>query len=183
MQRLRKHRPKVPVVLRAAYACAGIALDGMVEIGEAKRVAEEKDRRIIAYNVPVALFGVKLHGKSVNVAFCIRSATLTGHRREPRKHWRLLADLGEYLGLGVAGDIVRCGEGPVGAPSLGVHPALRNDLAIELRYLLDQPDVLQESRTAGPGGENVGVGGDWCPSRIRECLIRHGISLERVSQI
>src|SRR5580704_12950516 len=153
MQRLRKHRPKVPVVLRASYAGAGIALDGMVEIGEAKRVP-----------------------------FCIRSATLTGHRREPRKHWRLLADLGEYLGLGVAGDIVRCGEGPVGAPSLGVHPALRNDLAIEVRYLLDQPDVLQESRTAGTGGENVGVVGDWCTSRIRECLIRHGISLERVSQ-
>ena len=95
------------------------------------------------------LFGVKLHGKPANVAFCIRSATLTGHRRESLKYGRLLADLGKNLCLGVTGNIVCCGKGTVGALPFGVHPALRNDFAIEVRHLLDQPDVMQQGRTAG----------------------------------
>ena len=55
VQRLRQQRPEIPVVVRAAKPGARIALDGVVEVREAQRIAEEKYRRIIADDVPVSL--------------------------------------------------------------------------------------------------------------------------------
>lgn len=43
------------------------------------------------------------------------------------------------------------------SPALGVHPALGNDLAIEVCELLDQPDVLEQGRTTTTGCQNVRV--------------------------
>ena len=74
----------------------------------------------------------------------------------------------EDLGPGVAGDVVGDREGPVGAPAFGVHPPLRNHLAVEVRQLLDQPDVLQQRRAARAGGHDVGVVGDRRAGRVGE---------------
>src|ERR1700722_202235 len=71
MKRLRKERPEVPVILRAAETGAGIALDGMVEIREAQRIAEEKDRGIVSDEVPVSLFSVELESSAANIALGI----------------------------------------------------------------------------------------------------------------
>jgi hypothetical protein len=80
-----------------------------------------------------------------------------GDGREAREHRSLLADLREDLGLGVAGDVVRNREGPVGTPALRVHAPLRDHLPVEMRHLLDQPNVLQKRRTARTGGQDVRV--------------------------
>jgi hypothetical protein len=40
-----------------------------------------------------------------------------------------------------------------------MHPPLRDYLAVEMRDLLDQPDILQQSRAAWACGHDVGVVG------------------------
>src|SRR6195256_1473423 len=52
MQSLGQQRPKVPIIVGAAHPGARIAFDGVVEVGEPQRVAEEKHRRIVADDVP-----------------------------------------------------------------------------------------------------------------------------------
>jgi hypothetical protein len=62
---------------------------------------------------------------------------------EKREHRRLLADRAEDLRLGNARDVVCHGEGAVSAPALCMHTPLGDHLAVEMRQLLKQPDVLQ----------------------------------------
>jgi hypothetical protein len=45
VQRLRQRGPEVPVVLGTPQISAGIALDGLVEVGELKRVARQRPFR------------------------------------------------------------------------------------------------------------------------------------------
>ena len=52
VQRLGQQRPEVPIVVGAPEAGARIALDRVVEVGEAQRIAEEEDRRVVADDVP-----------------------------------------------------------------------------------------------------------------------------------
>jgi hypothetical protein len=49
------------------------------------------------------------------------------------------------------------GKGAVGAGALGVHAAFGNHLAGEMGELFDQPDVLQQRRSARPGGLDVEI--------------------------
>jgi hypothetical protein len=59
---------------------------------------------------------------------------------------------------------------PVRAPAFGVHPALRNDLAIKMCELLDQPDVLEESRTDGRLFKMFALSGTGAPVALVERL-------------
>ncbi len=129
----------------------------MVEIGEAQRITEEEHRRVVADDVPVAVFRIEFQGEAADIAFGVRGAALTGDGGEAGQHRRLLADLGKDLGLGVAGDVVRDGEGAVGAGALGVHAALGNHFAVEMRQLFDEPDILQQRWTARTGSLNVEI--------------------------
>jgi len=38
-----------------------------------------------------------------------------------------------------------------------VHAPLRDHLAVEMRHLFDQPDILEQRRAAPTGGHDVGV--------------------------
>lgn len=49
------------------------------------------------------------------------------------------------------------GERSVRPGTLGVHAPLGNHLAVEMRKLLDQPNILQERRAARTGALNVDV--------------------------
>jgi hypothetical protein len=49
------------------------------------------------------------------------------------------------------------GKDAVGAPSFGVHAPFRNYFPVEMRHLLDQPDVLQQRGTAQPSGEDIDI--------------------------
>ncbi len=166
MQRLRQEGPEVPVVVSAAHAGARVAFDGMIQIREAQRVAKEEDWRVVANHVPVAFLGVELQGEAADIALCIGGAALAGDGREPRQHRRLLADFREDLGLGVAGDVMGDGEGPMGSRPLGVHATLRNDLAMEVGQLFDQPDVLKERWAAPAGSLDIEVVADGRPGRV-----------------
>ena len=160
MQRLRQRGPEVPVVAGAAQVGAGIALDGVVEVGELERIAQEEDRRVVAHQVPVALLGVELHGKAADVTLGVGRAALAGHGGKADEEIGLLSHLGEDLGLGIAGDVVGDGEGAVGAGTLGVHAALGDHLPVEVGEFLQEPDILQQHRAARSGGHDVLVVGD-----------------------
>src|SRR6266478_9586485 len=105
----------------------------MVQVGKPQRVSMIEHGRIVADDVPVALLGIELQGEASDVALGIGRATLSGHGREASEHGRLLADLGEYLGLGVAGDVVGDGEGAIGATALCMHAALGHYPTVEMR--------------------------------------------------
>ena len=148
VQRLGQRAPEVPVVFGAAQVGARVALDGMVQVRELERVAHEEHRRVVANQVPVAFFGVELEGKAANVTLGVGRAAFTRDGGEAGKHPGLLANVREQLGTGVAGDVVGDGEGAVSARTLGVHAPLGNDLAVKVRQLFKQPDILQQGRAA-----------------------------------
>src|ERR1700751_1680933 len=54
MERLWKKSPEVPVILSTPKTRAGVALDGVVEVREAQRIAEEKDWSIVTNDIPVS---------------------------------------------------------------------------------------------------------------------------------
>jgi len=89
-----------------------------------------------AHQIPVALFGIELHGEAADIALGVRRPALARNGREAHEHIGLLADLRKYFRLGVAGDVMGDGEGSVGAGPLGVHATLGNDLPIEMSQLL-----------------------------------------------
>src|ERR1700726_3431409 len=60
MECLWKKGPEVPVILSAPKAGAGVALDGVVEVGEAERIPEEKDWSIVSDDVPISVLRVEL---------------------------------------------------------------------------------------------------------------------------
>src|SRR5438046_8854921 len=97
VQRFGQQRPEIPVVVRAAQARARVALDRMVEVGEAQRIAEKEHRRVVADDVPVAGFGVKLYRGAADAAFLLSRAPFAGDGRGPPELWRLFAELGETL--------------------------------------------------------------------------------------
>src|SRR3546814_14226468 len=127
----------------------------MVQVRKAQRITEEEDWRAVADDVPVAFLGVELQGEAADVTLGISRPALAGDGRKAGEQGCLLAHLGEDLRLGVAGDVVRAGEGAVGSPALGLHAALRATFALEVRHLLDQPDVLEHRRSARPGRPDV----------------------------
>ncbi len=129
-----------------------VALDGLVEVGELARVAQEEHRRVVADQVPIAFFGVELQGEAADVTLGVGGATLAGHRGEAGEHLGLLADLLEQLGAGVLADVVSDGEGAECARALGVHAALGNDLAVEVGQLFQQPHVFHQQRATRAGG-------------------------------
>ncbi len=170
VQRLGQQCPEVPVVVGAAQAGARVALDRVVEVREAQRVAEEEHRGVVADDIPIAFFGIELQRSSAYVALRIRGAALTGHGGEAHEHRRLLADRVEDLRPREVRDVLRHRESAVGAPAFGMHPPLRDHLAVEMRHLLDQPDILQQRRTARACGHDVGVVGHRRASRAGENL-------------
>ncbi len=150
VQGLGQRGPEVPVVEGAAQVGAGVAFDGMVQVGKLQRVAQEKHRRIIAHKVPVALLGVELHGKAPDIALGIGSSPLAGNRGKADEEVGLFADSRKYFRFGIFGNIMRDGKGAVGARALGMHAPLGDYLPVEMGKLLQKPDILQKLRPPGP---------------------------------
>jgi len=155
VQGLGDHGPEIPVVLRRAHVGAGIPLDGVVQVGEEHGVADEEHGGVVPHQVPVTLVGVEPDGEPAEVPLGIGGAPLPGHGGEADEHVRLLSYLGEEVRLGIAGDVVGYGEGPEGTGTLGVHPPLGDDLAVEVGQFLQEPGVLEEDGAVAAGGHGV----------------------------
>ena len=170
MKCLGQEGPEIPVVGCTAHAGAWVALDGVVEVGELQRVAEEEHGGVVTHEVPVALFGVELHGKATDIAFGIGRTALARHGGEAHEALGLLTHLAEDGGTGVLSDVVCHGEGAIGACALGVHAAFGDHLAVEVGEFLNQPRVLHED------GATLACG-------LRVLVIGHGTSVGRGQSI
>jgi hypothetical protein len=123
---------------------------------------------------------------------------------EKRTNSSVFLPTSENGGLGVFGDILGDREGAEGARALGVHAALGDHLAVEMRQLLQEPHVLQQHGAARAGGHAVlvvghGRAGDeyrWLEESLRkrtrelnervkelECLYAVGRSLPRAQSL
>src|ERR1039457_2803820 len=86
---------------RLRKAAIGFHLDGMDEVGEFDGVLDEENRDVIADQVPIALLGVKLDGKSAYVTRRIDRTRTACDSRYTSKHGCLLTYLSQYFGGGI----------------------------------------------------------------------------------
>ena len=155
VQALGRLAPEVPLHLGRFQVCPRVALLGVDEVGKLDRILDEEHRRVVADQVPVAVFGVEAQREAARVTLGVGAAFFTPHGRDAHEGFGLLACGVEQLRGGVFRDVVRDGEGAVSARALGVHHALGNALAVEVLQFLDQVKVLQQQQTAWPGAERV----------------------------
>jgi len=140
---------KVPDVVGLLNIGVRVALLRVDKIRKFQRIADEKDRRIVADQVVVAILGVELDRKAARVANGIGGALLSRHGRETNEYLGSFSNRGKEFGLGPPRHIGQHFEIPIGARALGVHDALGNPLAIEVRELLDQVMILNQNRASG----------------------------------
>jgi len=76
MEAFRQQGPVIPVVLGGTATRSGIALDSTIEVGEVVYITNKEGGSVVADQVPVALFGVKLYCSTSNVTFAVSSASL-----------------------------------------------------------------------------------------------------------
>jgi len=154
-----------------------VALLGVDEIGKFERIAHEEYRRVVADDVPVALFGIEAQREPAHVALGVGGSALTRDGRESEECLGLLADLGERLGLGISRDVVGDGQRAVGAGTLGVLAALGNALAVLVGKLLEQKEIFEQHRAARAGGDAVLIVGDGHAAGGGECrTFGHGLA-------
>lgn len=72
-----------------------------------------------------------------------------------------LSDLLEDLGAAVLCDVVRDLEVAEGSAALGVHHALRNALAVKVRHLVEEVNILQQDWAALADSLRCGFHSDW----------------------
>ena len=114
-----------------------MSLLGVDEIREFVGISQEEHRGVVSNQIPVAFFGVELHGKAPHITLGIGSPELAGHGGEANDEIGLLSYLGKDLGPRVLRDIVGDGERAISTPALRVDCALRDALAILVGELLD----------------------------------------------
>ena len=143
--------PEVPLHIGIAQAIGAQALLGVDEVWELNAIADEEDRGVIAHDVEVAFFGVETQGKAVHIAPGIRGALLAGHGGKAAHH-RGDGALLEDLGLGIGRDIFRDVQLTKGAVALSVRRALRHALAVEVRELFNEVDIIERHWALLAGG-------------------------------
>ena len=73
----------------------------MDKIPEFLRILYKEYRGIIAYQVPVTVFGIEFYRKTPGVALCIGRSSLTTHGGKAGKYTGFLTYFGKDLGPGV----------------------------------------------------------------------------------
>ena len=177
VERLGQKRPEVPIACRAAHSGAGVALDGMVEVGELQGVTQEKHRGVVSHQVPVALIGVKLNGETSYVSLGIGGPAFTGYGGKPHKARGLLARFRENRGTGEFRQVVGHGEGAESTRAFGMHSPLGNHLTVEVGYFFKIPRILQSSGATHPCGLNIRGVSDRAPVFSGQSFLIHTITM------
>src|SRR5690606_37257209 len=86
----------------------------------------------------------------------IGAALLAGHGREARQHFGP-GSLLEQRCLGVGRNVLGGLEYAEGAAAVGVRLALGNLLAVEMRHLLEEVDVMKHDRAVAAAAERMAV--------------------------
>ena len=137
--------PEVPLHLVIAQAGVRLALLGVDEVRELDAVAQEERRGVIADNVIVAVFGVEAQCETVNVTPSVWGACLTSNGGEACSHRGDGARL-EELRLRVLGHVLGDVQLTECSVALRVWNTFGDILAVEVRKLLDEVNVIQDIR-------------------------------------
>src|SRR5665647_3195547 len=117
---------------RLRKAAVGFHFYGMDEVGEFDGILDEKNRNVVAHQVPVSFLSVKLDGKSAYVTRGIYRTRAACDGRYTSKHRCLLTYLGEYPSGGVLFQRGGQLEKSMYARSSRVNDTLGNTLVIEM---------------------------------------------------
>lgn len=142
MRGLRTQSDEIPEHVGILQMSGRIALLGVDEAGEQDRVPDEEDRRVIADQVPDAVFGVEFNSEPSRIANRVRGSGLSTDRGESHGDRGLLADFGKDAGGRVLGDVVGDLEVTESSRSFSVDHALWNTLPVEVGDFLDEGHVL-----------------------------------------
>ena len=64
-------------------------MNHLTDVRKFDRVLYEEDWDVVSDNIPIAFFGIELHGKATDVSNCISTATTALNGREPYEYWSL----------------------------------------------------------------------------------------------
>lgn len=135
---------EVPVHVGVLQVRLRIALLAVDEAREEEWIADEEDRRVVAHQIPDAVFGVELHGEASRISHGVGTAALTSDGRETHRNRRSLANLVEDLRGGEFGDVVRDFEVAESSAAFGMFHSLRNALAVKVSHCVEEVDVLEQ---------------------------------------
>ena len=146
----------------------GQALLAADEVRELHRVADEEHRGVVADEVVVALGGVELQREAARVAPGVGAALLAGHGGEARQHLGPARPAGTARPWCTRETSSVVSNTPNAPLPLACDVALRHALAVEVRHLLEEVDVVQQDRAVGADSvselRSLAAG---APSRVR----------------
>src|SRR5450759_1588701 len=170
MHGLGRERNEIPECIvsgcRLRKAPVGFHLYGMDEIGEFDGILNEKDRDVVADQVPVAFLSVELDGKSAYVTRGIYRTRAARDGRYASKHGCLLTYLSEYPGGGVLFQRGGQLEESMHARRSRVNDTLGNTLVIEMGDFFAEDEILYQRGAERIGPERVLIIGK------RDALVR-----------
>ena len=136
-------------------AAIGLGLGRVDQVGKLDGVLDEEDRDVVADDVPVALFGIKLDGKAAHVARQVGRALVARHGREAHEGRGLFAGALEDIGRADLGQAVVKLEMAMCAVAARVDDPLGDALMIEMEDLLAHREIFQKGGTARSGAQRV----------------------------
>ena len=139
---------------------------GMDEVGEFDGVLDEENRDVVADQVPVALFSVKLDGKPAYITRGVYRTRAACNGRYASKHGCPITDLSEYPGGGISLQRVGQLEKTMHARRPRVNNTLGNALVIEMRDFFAEDEILKKRGAVLIGPERVLIVGK------RDALVR-----------
>src|SRR5664279_5733190 len=129
----------------------GLHLHRVDEVREFDRVLNEKDRDIVADQIPVAFLGIELDGKTANVPWSIDRTGSARDSRESCEEFGALTAFGQDLrGRISAKRLCECEIAMHSGPA-GMHNALRNPFMIEVVDLFTEDEVFEKCRARSAG--------------------------------
>mmetsp|Transcript_13876 Transcript_13876/g.28436 ORF Transcript_13876/g.28436 Transcript_13876/m.28436 type:complete len:222 (+) Transcript_13876:1148-1813(+) len=141
---MREEIPHPPplLVLRS-----GVWFERVNHVWKLNSIANEEDREIVAYKIPVPFARVEFHRKSSWISQRLWRMTRVHHGGKPDSHRRLHPDLAEHVCVGQVSDIMRDSENTLCGGPASVYHTFWDPFPVEICKLLDQMIVLQQNRT------------------------------------
>jgi len=133
VQAFRVQAPEIPHHGRALEIGLRIPFLGMNEIRELFRVFNKKYRGIVSHQIPVAVIGIKLDGKTARVSFSISASLLTSDGGETHKDTALVACTAEQFCTCIPGNVAGNRESAKRPCAFGMNHTLGDTLTVKMR--------------------------------------------------
>lgn len=134
----------VPEHVRIVESSSRVSLPCMDRIGSSFGISSNEDREIDTEKIPVALFSVKLEGKSSDISLNVRITLLDEGARQSDRDFGFLANLGEKFGLADVANVVGDSELSMSSVSQSMNVSGGNLFSNELSRLLHEGVIILE---------------------------------------